>query len=154
MKPFIVLAFANDKDNYLPMIVRESKNIYKTLQTHHDNGYVQVHKEENTSVGDIFELFNRYRERIAILRWPAGFLFKKPLTRAKHLLPPGMARPKRSTVSLTGGPTWKQRSRRGKNSPGGCTSMKRGGKSWSGNCPQPTGIGFVFTVQGSQRARA
>jgi hypothetical protein len=69
MKPFIVLAFANDKDNYLPMIVRESKNIYKTLQTHHDNGYVQVHKEENTSVGDIFELFNRYRERIAIFHY-------------------------------------------------------------------------------------
>ncbi|MDQ1354933.1 MAG: hypothetical protein QG657_5242 [Acidobacteriota bacterium] len=69
MKPVIVLAFANDKDNYLPMIVRESKNIFKSLQTHHDNGYIQVHKEENTSVSDIFESFNRYRERIAIFHY-------------------------------------------------------------------------------------
>ncbi len=69
MKPVIVLAFANDKDNYLPMIVRESKNIFKTLQTHHDNGYVQVHKEENTSIGDVFEVFNRYRGRIAIFHY-------------------------------------------------------------------------------------
>ncbi|MCP5107444.1 MAG: CHAT domain-containing protein, partial [bacterium] len=69
MKPVIVLAFANDKDNYLPMIARERKNIYKSLLTHHDNNYVQVHKEENTSVEDIFELFNRYRDRIAIFHY-------------------------------------------------------------------------------------
>lgn len=69
MKPVIVLAFANDKDNYLPMISRERKNIFKSLQTHHDNNYVQVHKEESTSVEDIFELFNRYRDRIAIFHY-------------------------------------------------------------------------------------
>ena len=69
MKPVIILTFANDKDKYLPMIVRESKNIFKSLQTHHDNGYVQVHREENTSVEDIFELFNRFRDRIAIFHY-------------------------------------------------------------------------------------
>ncbi len=69
MKPVIVLAFANDKDNYMPMISRERKNIYKSLLTHHDNNYIQVHKEESTSVEDIFELFNRYRDRIVIFHY-------------------------------------------------------------------------------------
>jgi hypothetical protein len=69
MKPVILLAFANDNDDYLPMIVRERKNIYKTLQNHHDKGYVQVHKEESTAVADIFELFTRYDNQIAIIHY-------------------------------------------------------------------------------------
>ncbi|MCP4152866.1 MAG: CHAT domain-containing protein [bacterium] len=69
MKPVIVLAFANDKDNYLPMIARENKNLYKSLQTHHDNGYIQLHREVNTSVEDIFQTFNDYPDRIAIFHY-------------------------------------------------------------------------------------
>ncbi|MCK4764756.1 MAG: CHAT domain-containing protein [Candidatus Aminicenantes bacterium] len=69
MKPVIVLGFANDKDDYLPMISREGKNVFKSLLTHHDNNYIQVHKEESASVEDIFELFNRYRDRIAIFHF-------------------------------------------------------------------------------------
>lgn len=69
MKLVIVLTFANDRDNYLPLIVRESKTIFKTLQTFHDKGYIQVHKEENTGVTDIFDLCHRYRGRIAIFHY-------------------------------------------------------------------------------------
>ncbi|MGE5340367.1 MAG: hypothetical protein ACM3SY_02690 [Candidatus Omnitrophota bacterium] len=69
MKPIVLLAFANDNDDYLPMLNRERKSIFKALQTHHDNGYIQVHKEENTSVEDLFDSFNRYRERIAIFHY-------------------------------------------------------------------------------------
>jgi hypothetical protein len=69
MKPVIVLAFSNDRDEYLEMITRERKNIFKTLQNHHDKGFVQVHKEENTSVEDIFELFNRYQDQIVIFHY-------------------------------------------------------------------------------------
>ena len=68
-KPVIILTFANDSDDYLDMITRERKNIFKILQNHHDEGFVQVHKEENTSVEDIFELFNRYPEQIAIFHY-------------------------------------------------------------------------------------
>lgn len=68
-KPVIVLAFSNDQDAYLRMVVRERKNIFKALQQHHDQGYVQVHKEENTSIEDIFDLFNRYSDRIAIFHY-------------------------------------------------------------------------------------
>lgn len=69
MKPVIILAFANDKDDYLPMINRERKNIFKTLQDHHDRGCVQVHKEETTSVEDVFELFNRYGDKVSIFHY-------------------------------------------------------------------------------------
>jgi hypothetical protein len=69
MRPVIVLAFSNDRDDYLPMITRERKNIFKTLQDHHDSGYVQVHKEESTTLEDLFWLFNRYRDRIVIFHY-------------------------------------------------------------------------------------
>jgi hypothetical protein len=68
-KPVIILAFSNDQDDYLKMIVRERKNIFKALQQHHDKGFIQVHKEENTSIEDIFDLFNRYADRIAIFHY-------------------------------------------------------------------------------------
>jgi len=69
MKPVIVLAFSNDQDDCLPMIKRERINIFKTLQDHHDKGYVQVHKEESTSLEDLFWLFNRYRDRIVLFHY-------------------------------------------------------------------------------------
>ena len=68
-KPIIILAFSNDQDAYLQMIVRERKSIFKALQQHQDRGYIQVHKEENTSIEDIFDLFNRYAGRIAIFHY-------------------------------------------------------------------------------------
>ncbi len=68
-KPIIILAFSNDQDAYLRMIVRERKNIFKALQNYHDKGSIQVHKEENTSIEDMFDLFNRYSDRIAIFHY-------------------------------------------------------------------------------------
>lgn len=68
-KPLIILAFSNDQDAYLRMIVRERKNIFKALQDYHDKGAIQVHKEENTSIEDMFDLFNRYADRIAIFHY-------------------------------------------------------------------------------------
>lgn len=68
-KPLIILAFSNDQDAYLDMIVQERKLIFKALQQHHDQGYIQVHKEENTSITDLFDLFTRYSDRIAIFHY-------------------------------------------------------------------------------------
>ncbi len=67
--PVVVLAFANDNDAHLNMLQRERKNIFEKLQRHHDAGYIQVHKEENTAIADIFKLFNRYADRIAIFHY-------------------------------------------------------------------------------------
>ena len=47
-KPVIVLAYSNDHDAYLDMIVRERKNVYKTLRAYHDKDYIQVEKAEHT----------------------------------------------------------------------------------------------------------
>ena len=59
-KPVIILAFSNDQDDYLSKIVRERKSIFAALQEYHDNGYIQVHKEENTSIAGfvLFEIIN------------------------------------------------------------------------------------------------
>ena len=69
MKPVIILAFANSKDHYLQTICRERKNIFESLQSHDDKEYIKVHKEENTSIEDIFKLFNRYPDRIVVFHY-------------------------------------------------------------------------------------
>lgn len=68
-KPVIVLAYSNDHDAYLDMIVRERKNVYKTLRAYHDKDYIQVEKAEHTSIEDFFEIFDRYNNRISIFHY-------------------------------------------------------------------------------------
>lgn len=67
--PVVLLAFANDKDAYLDMIVSERKAIAKALQEYDDRRYIKVVKEENTAVADIFELCTHYANRIAIFHY-------------------------------------------------------------------------------------
>jgi len=69
MTPIVIIAFSNDKDNYLDMIVRERKSIFKSLQNHHDKAFIQVHQEMNTSLEDIFETFNRYKNQVEIFHY-------------------------------------------------------------------------------------
>ena len=68
-RPVILLTFANDRDNYLPMINRERKNVYRSLRRHADEGLIQVEKEASSSLEDIFELFNTYSGRVAIFHY-------------------------------------------------------------------------------------
>jgi hypothetical protein len=67
--PIVVLAFANDQDAYLQMIVKERKAISKALQDYDDRRYVKVVKEENTSIADLFDLCARYANRVAIFHY-------------------------------------------------------------------------------------
>jgi hypothetical protein len=67
--PVVILAFANDQDAYLQMIVKERKGIAKALQDHDDRRYLKVVKEENTSIVDVFDLCTRYGNRIAIFHY-------------------------------------------------------------------------------------
>lgn len=67
--PVIVLAFANDQDDYLKMIVRERKGLVKALREYDDRRYIKLYQEANTSIEDIFEVFNRYPERIAVFHY-------------------------------------------------------------------------------------
>ncbi|MEO8070668.1 MAG: CHAT domain-containing protein [Acidobacteriota bacterium] len=67
--PVVILAFANDQDAYLQMIVKERKGIAKALQEHDDRRYLKVVKEENTSIKDVFDLCTRYADRVAIFHY-------------------------------------------------------------------------------------
>ena len=67
--PVVLLAFANDHDAYLDMIVSERKAIAKALQEYDDRRYIKVVKEENTAVADIFDLCTHYANRIAIFHY-------------------------------------------------------------------------------------
>lgn len=67
--PVVLLAFANDQDAYLQMIVRERKAIAKALQEYDDRRYIKVVKEENTSVKDVFDLCTRYADRVAVFHY-------------------------------------------------------------------------------------
>jgi hypothetical protein len=67
--PVVLLAFANDRDAYLDMIVSERKAIAKALQEYDDRRYIKVVKEENTAVADIFDLCTHYANRIAIFHY-------------------------------------------------------------------------------------
>jgi hypothetical protein len=69
MKPVIVLAFSNDKDDYLPTINKERENISTALQKHQYRAYFQVHQEKSTSLEDLFKLLNEYRDRIVIFHY-------------------------------------------------------------------------------------
>ena len=68
-KPLIFLAFSNDEDDYLKMVRRERENIYRALQNHHDQEFIQVHKQEHTSIDDVFEQFRRYAEQVTIFHY-------------------------------------------------------------------------------------
>lgn len=68
-KPVIFLAFANNRDDYLPMINRERKNIYRSLRWFHDNGIIKVEKEATTQLEDIFEVFSENDNQITIFHF-------------------------------------------------------------------------------------
>lgn len=67
--PVIILAFANDQDDYLKNIQRERKGVYEALRPQNDRRSIDVYKEEETSTEDLFKLFTLYGDRIAIFHY-------------------------------------------------------------------------------------
>ncbi len=67
--PVIFLAFANDRDNYLPMVNKERKTIYRSLRRFNDSGLVKVEAEATSQLEDIFEVFTHYHERVALFHY-------------------------------------------------------------------------------------
>ena len=68
-KPIIFLAFANKQDDYLPMVNRERKNIYRSLRWFHDNDVIKVETEATTSLEDIFDVFTQYDNQVTIFHY-------------------------------------------------------------------------------------
>ncbi len=69
MRPVVVLAFSNDQDNYLPMLKRESTNIFKILRDFDDKDFIKLYREESTSIKEVFDLFIHYLDRIVIFHY-------------------------------------------------------------------------------------
>ncbi len=67
--PIVFLAFANDREAYLSQLREEEDLIRDTLATAEDGGYLKVHNLGSTHLDDIFEDFNRFRNRIAIFHY-------------------------------------------------------------------------------------
>lgn len=68
-KPVIFLAFANNQDDYLPMLNRERKNIYRSLRWFNDNDVIKVEAEATTALEDVFEVFTEYDNQITIFHY-------------------------------------------------------------------------------------
>jgi hypothetical protein len=72
MKPLIFLAFANDKvDNarYLRNLPLELDGIRKALQPAVREGLCEVIERANVTIEQIFDVFQTYKDRIAIFHY-------------------------------------------------------------------------------------
>lgn len=68
-QPVIFLAFANDRDDYLPLINRERKNISRSMRRHADKGMIKLIAEASSTLEDIFEMFSSYDNEIVIFHY-------------------------------------------------------------------------------------
>ncbi len=67
--PVVLLAFANDQGSYLENLVRERKAIAEGLQQFEDQRYLRVHVEPNAGIDDLFALFGRFANQLAIFHY-------------------------------------------------------------------------------------
>jgi hypothetical protein len=67
--PVILLAFANDADDYLKNIRRERQGVFAALRAANDRRAINVYKEEETSTEQLFGLFRDYADRVAIFHY-------------------------------------------------------------------------------------
>lgn len=68
-QPVLLLAFSNDQDNYLPMIVAEQKAIKTALLDYVDKNYLELRDLQHTSTEELFYLVNRYHQRLHIFHY-------------------------------------------------------------------------------------
>ena len=67
--PVILLTFANNQGDYLENLVRERKSIGEALRTYEDQRYIRVHVEPDAGIDDLFGLFNRFPDQVAIFHY-------------------------------------------------------------------------------------
>lgn len=67
--PVILLTFANNQGDYLENLVRERKAIGSALSSYEDQRFVRVHVEPDAGIDDLFDLFNRFPEQVAIFHY-------------------------------------------------------------------------------------
>ncbi len=67
--PVIYLAFANDRDDYLPTLNRERKTIFRSIDPFDDRGVLNLKVEASASLDDIFETFRKYNNQVILFHF-------------------------------------------------------------------------------------
>jgi hypothetical protein len=69
MTPIIFLTFANDPDAHLDLLKEESRRLYGALEELDRKEYLKLIREESAQVKDVFEVFTKNKDRIAIFHY-------------------------------------------------------------------------------------
>lgn len=69
MKPIIFITFANDPDAHLGLLKEESRRLHGALEELDRKEYLKLIREESAQVKDIFDTFNKNKDRIAIFHY-------------------------------------------------------------------------------------
>ncbi len=67
--PVIILSFANQLDGYLSNLKLESAALNKALSNLHQQGIVEVYREESATANLLFDAFSNYRTRAIIFHY-------------------------------------------------------------------------------------
>lgn len=68
-QPVLFLAFANDQDDYLEALKKESQSINQALESLEDRGLLRIHREESANTNTILHTINRFDGQIAIFHY-------------------------------------------------------------------------------------
>lgn len=68
-KPVIFLAFANDREQYLHNLHIEQRGIREALKIACEEGLCEVVERNNTTINDIFDVFQEYQNRVAVFHY-------------------------------------------------------------------------------------
>lgn len=68
-KPIIFLAFANQSDNHLDLLKKESSNIKEQLRTLEARDFIKVEREESTTTTDLVNTLIAYPNQISIFHY-------------------------------------------------------------------------------------
>lgn len=67
--PIVYLAFANDRDDYLPTLNRERKAIFRSIDPLDDQGVLNLKVEASAALEDIFDTFRKYHNQIVLFHF-------------------------------------------------------------------------------------
>lgn len=68
-KPVIFLAFANDREQYLHNLHIEQRGIREALKSAREAGLCEVVERNNTTIRDLFDVFQEYQDRVAVFHY-------------------------------------------------------------------------------------
>lgn len=67
--PVIFLAFADDKDNHLPLLQQEAEDIFRELNPLQNRQHIQVFRDQHADIRKIYHYLTDYKGRVAIFHY-------------------------------------------------------------------------------------